>query len=448
MADIYSHSYFNIATTFSASSAGRCFSKRKIFNLRTHYEYPMEKISIPCTDTNDADGSVVNVRVAHTSGHEFILDQLVTDRDIPTPLLERAWVFQERLLAPRTLHFGCSEMIWECNDSTKCECEQMPPKGTQATHLSLPQTSKSSSRSSQISVWQDPPTTLKMDFAGAQQTAPSLSSTSSSTAILKQWNRIVLSYASLSLTQVTDRTHALAGLASRIQPLLNCDYLAGLWRQGLYIQLGWAPAYLNEPGRRRVPAPMPTWSWMCIYAPAYNGCHMQYVTTGDWEPHPALTIHDADTFCHWDSANPFGSIVKAQLGLSAAVRVGEIVYRRVEGKWATWRESFVDFFPKSATKAPVVYNPRERAVLDCPQEDGVVEGMRVVVLFLKRGVWDGVRVELALLLKPVEGFSGKDAETMPVNGTSYTRIGIVQFESDSYGPAVSEGAEVRFVKVL
>ena len=39
-----------------------------------------------------------------------------------SPLMQRAWTLQERLTAPRIIHFHESEMIYECTDSTTCEC--------------------------------------------------------------------------------------------------------------------------------------------------------------------------------------------------------------------------------------------------------------------------------------------------------------------------------------
>ncbi|TEY86449.1 hypothetical protein BOTCAL_0008g00230 [Botryotinia calthae] len=33
---------------------------------------------------------------------------------IEGPPMPRAWVYQERFLAPRTVHFTSAEMIWEC----------------------------------------------------------------------------------------------------------------------------------------------------------------------------------------------------------------------------------------------------------------------------------------------------------------------------------------------
>lgn len=33
-----------------------------------------------------------------------------------SPLSGRGWLLQERLLASRTLHFGCEQLFWECRE--------------------------------------------------------------------------------------------------------------------------------------------------------------------------------------------------------------------------------------------------------------------------------------------------------------------------------------------
>jgi hypothetical protein len=38
------------------------------------------------------------------------------------PLLQRGWVFQERILSRRMLHFGPQELLWECMTDELCEC--------------------------------------------------------------------------------------------------------------------------------------------------------------------------------------------------------------------------------------------------------------------------------------------------------------------------------------
>lgn len=42
-------------------------------------------------------------------------------RDERAPVNIRAWVVQERLLAPRVLHFGQTQVIWECRELSACE---------------------------------------------------------------------------------------------------------------------------------------------------------------------------------------------------------------------------------------------------------------------------------------------------------------------------------------
>ena len=36
--------------------------------------------------------------------------------------LKGAWVFQERLLPPRVLHFSHHELVWECMELADCQC--------------------------------------------------------------------------------------------------------------------------------------------------------------------------------------------------------------------------------------------------------------------------------------------------------------------------------------
>ncbi|KAH8726409.1 hypothetical protein GQ44DRAFT_161835 [Phaeosphaeriaceae sp. PMI808] len=43
-------------------------------------------------------------------------------RQITSPLLDQAWVYQEIILTKRTLYIGSSELTWECNSLLACEC--------------------------------------------------------------------------------------------------------------------------------------------------------------------------------------------------------------------------------------------------------------------------------------------------------------------------------------
>lgn len=46
-----------------------------------------------------------------------IYDQQARYEDLwHSPLANRAWILQEPVLAPRTLHFAENELIWECDE--------------------------------------------------------------------------------------------------------------------------------------------------------------------------------------------------------------------------------------------------------------------------------------------------------------------------------------------
>jgi len=63
------------------------------------------------------------------------------------------------------------------------------------------------------------------------------------------------------LTYETDRFPAIAGLAGRMKPILNCRYLAGLWEHELVHQLLW---HRYGEARRTAIYQAPTWSWASI----------------------------------------------------------------------------------------------------------------------------------------------------------------------------------------
>jgi hypothetical protein len=44
-----------------------------------------------------------------------------------SPLLTRAWAYQERLVSPRFLHFTRHELLWECYRDAGCECTREAP---------------------------------------------------------------------------------------------------------------------------------------------------------------------------------------------------------------------------------------------------------------------------------------------------------------------------------
>jgi hypothetical protein len=131
----------------------------------------------------------------------------------PWPLLQRGWVFQERYLSRRMLHFGTEEVVWECNTHRRGEN------------------------------WWNPSTS-------AMANAKDLSST---------WRGYVTEYTELQLTFEKDKLMALSGVVERMAMLRPDDrYVAGLWEKTLLHDLDWtADEILARPSSFRGP----TWSW-------------------------------------------------------------------------------------------------------------------------------------------------------------------------------------------
>lgn len=159
------------------------------------------------------------------------------------PLAKRAWVFQERQLSRRILHFTSREVIWECcAEGSYFACETFP-RGAPLPSL----------------------------FGGRPKyQGQGLSSGKEEEEERKAydtWDMLCRSYSEKKLSQVGDKTVALSGLAREFQALLPRDvYMAGMWRSLLPQSLLWKSA--DSSGRIESEAYIaPSWSWLSIDGP-------------------------------------------------------------------------------------------------------------------------------------------------------------------------------------
>ncbi|KAI8725699.1 HET domain-containing protein [Fusarium sp. LHS14.1] len=155
-------------------------------------------------------------------------------------LSTRGWVFQERLLSPRTLHFSSNEMAWECRSVCECECSATSLRTLRTTsvikHYLYPQS---------------------IDVSKVQAS----------------WRSdIVPAYTQLNLTFSTDRLPAIEGLANAAGKLRSDDkYVFGLWRNSIKADLMWHIPRSGRPSDRIVNGGAPTWSWASVTGEAaYN----------------------------------------------------------------------------------------------------------------------------------------------------------------------------------
>ncbi|RSM15446.1 hypothetical protein CDV31_005039 [Fusarium ambrosium] len=185
-----------------------------------------------------------------------------------SPLNTRAWVFQERLLAPRILHFGKRHLIWECREKLASDAS------SDASASILAESGESSG------------IFLKSSFArlGCEKGF-----------YLKTWGTVVRLYATCKLTFPSDRLIALSALARSMGTLMQDEYVAGMWRGGLELDMLWCIDGFqgaSTPTTYRAP----TWSWVASVGRVWPAerimdglslikvekIHLDYVTEDTW----------------------------------------------------------------------------------------------------------------------------------------------------------------------
>lgn len=118
MADIYQNSFITLAATSASCGAEGCFPTNTMARVREAV------VSLP----NTLDKLTANILVRPKFSHWGDITSAAASK-AHSPLLSRGWVFQERILSPRVLHFSKGELIWECGATTSCECGGFRARG-------------------------------------------------------------------------------------------------------------------------------------------------------------------------------------------------------------------------------------------------------------------------------------------------------------------------------
>ncbi|KAL2066419.1 hypothetical protein VTL71DRAFT_2490 [Oculimacula yallundae] len=158
----------------------------------------------------------------------------------------RGWIFQERLLSRRVLHFTASELYWECSEQ-RIACESfpsgIPEPNLQMRHQLAP-----------LNLVDDLPYPSKDNLQDRQN------------SILSGWYRTLDDYTSRQLSfPHKDKFAALAGVAQEFQRLLEDRYVAGIFVSDLPFALLWMPPESSSPTQRLSSLEhqyhAPSWSW-------------------------------------------------------------------------------------------------------------------------------------------------------------------------------------------
>lgn len=161
------------------------------------------------------------------------------------PVNCRAWVLQERLMAPRVLHFCKNQIAWEC--STFAAAEGHPagvPKFELREDRILPEIPVKG-----LHPMTDGRQLRKFRLEGAPE--PDSHLPQYDLYAFELWARVVETYSRLHLTNSRDKLIALSGIAQHMSRILSgseipwshlegpVEYVAGLWDKYLESQLLW-----------------------------------------------------------------------------------------------------------------------------------------------------------------------------------------------------------------
>ncbi|KAM0424579.1 hypothetical protein ACHAPT_010299 [Fusarium lateritium] len=221
MRDVYRNSYLTISAARSRDSSEGCFSTRPNKNLSTK------------VGSINHQGQVYDVMARESVNH---LQIATSDSYSPDfPLFSRAWTFQERLLPQRVVHYGETELIWECN--TLCDCECAASRET-------------------LAAW-DWAKSTKVIFAEM------MSRPRHGPEFRRSWAVLMRRFSLMQLSFDADRLPSLSGLVQELECSDTGRYLAGLWERELPWMIGWMS--MGQTARRPLSTPTPpSWSWTSV----------------------------------------------------------------------------------------------------------------------------------------------------------------------------------------
>lgn len=254
MADIYSRAFFTITALSATNSTEGCFPIQE-------QKYKVHALAAVSFDNKQA---TVFVRQDHGHpGSQRMSQVTVLGRGAGQPLLDRAWVFQERNLSPRVVFFGKTEIFWECRTAGYCGCRP--------------------------GIRRDP------DRAVCIQTEP-----------WRQWQWAVNAYSCLSLTMAKDTFPALSGFATAFQRENKGlgRYFAGHWEMQLPRCLAWTA---SEHRTVQAESHAPSWSWASVPSVYYDLRELE----------PACSV--AAVECRQVGVDPYGELEAA--GLSSWIEL-------------------------------------------------------------------------------------------------------------------------------
>lgn len=374
MRKVYRNSFLNISATAGDNSDEGLYSPRQPHHLWEDLvslnidglpsEHSLSPQSTPDQpQTSQGDLGEKERDSCHAKTRTCLLLDLSTWEILvnQAPVNKRGWVVQERLIAPRVLHFCQGRIAWECSEFDEIEGRA---QGIRDYQLSGGEIVTRSSVKSLIPY-------LNGDKAGIerprvdkemQDLHPAPKGHESLDPIPRKdlqepWARIVEMYSRTDLTKEKDKLIALSGIARQMATVIGsesqpAEYVAGLWEPFLASELLWKiePVFhgsgsgngtFSYPAKRPVEYRAPTFSWASVDAQhgndiAYGGpLGPKDLVLVQVPPNPDNVVRNIDksVFIDTSSDNPYGLVTGGHLRLWGWIR--KVKLQR-EGVFFSW----------------------------------------------------------------------------------------------------------------
>ncbi|KAJ9606814.1 hypothetical protein H2200_008824 [Cladophialophora chaetospira] len=310
------------------------------------------------------------------------------------PLAKRGWTLQEHVMAPRTLYYTPSQLMWECSHCRLSEDNFPQHQGQKLYPMA------------DLIYPVHPKTLVRMWYMN-----------------------LVEEFSQRSFTKFEDKLPAITALAKATFFNRHIDYIAGLWKDSLMTGLCW---YRKGSGRKMEDYCCPSWSWASQNSPVlYTFAERSAENPRGFAP-KILSVH-----VEQDPLNPFGNAKAAHIMLKTAVMTGIVVRGEFETKMNRRDSSLV---PRTLRQGLFISSPHRKLQfrLDAIMDSEGNPGMLVIVAALF-GRKYGEPVFL-LLTSP------------DIAADAYRRVGIATIAS-TYGEKESmddivSGWEERTIKLI
>lgn len=265
MCDVYSNSSCNIAAVGLGNDLGSSANTNSPVDFCFTSRNPLDYV--PC-------------RIAKLNKNEAIYVGLGEQAKGPlslrkSPLVSRAWVFQERFLSPRILYFGAELLYWECRCYTRFESRLVDyptsefNDSSRSKFLALCGISDVSSYPDSVNSKTDTGV-FNIESGSIKEQSDGIINTGQVDGrLITFWHRIIEHYTETGLTYATDRLIALAGIVKAIKNRSGLTYAAGTWLEFWPFDLLWKS---SGSGARRSEGTsrgtnLPSWSWVSTEGP-------------------------------------------------------------------------------------------------------------------------------------------------------------------------------------